>query len=84
MFGPMRELHAYVRSLERLEAMAGEFDEIYPSHGSCPVGPELIPELIAAAKRIIAGELSGESISVFGRPVRAIDAGAATFLCDAQ
>lgn len=83
MFGPQREMHAYLRSLERLETMAGAFDEIYPSHASCPVKPDLIPALIAAAETILAGKAEGETETVFGRPIRAIPTPAATFLVDA-
>lgn len=84
MFGPQREMHAYVRSLERLETMAGEFDEIYPSHATCPVKPELIPELIEAAESILRGQTQGKTETVFGRPIQAIETLAATFLIDAD
>lgn len=83
MFGPQRELHAYVAGLRRLEGMADRFDLIYPSHASCPVKAGIIPKLIRAAERIISGELTGESAEMHGRPIRRIDAGVATFLCDA-
>ena len=82
MFGECREMHAYIHSLRRLEGMTGQFDEIYPSHGSCPVSPALIPQLIAAAEEILAGKAEGTSENIFGRPITAYDMGVATFLCD--
>lgn len=84
MFGPQRELHAYIHSLRRLEAMAGEFDQIYPSHATCPVTPTIIPQLISAAEAIVTGRAEGSTETVFGRPIRALDMGVATFLCDPE
>lgn len=84
MFGPQREMHAYLRSLERLETMAGEFDEIYPSHATCPVTPDLIPKLIAAAEAILQGRVEGRTETVFGKPIQVIETPAATFLVDAE
>ena len=82
MFGECREMHAYIHSLRRLEKMTGLFDEIYPSHGSCPVSPAFIPQLITAAEEILAGSAKGMSGNVFGQPITAYDMGVATFLCD--
>ena len=82
MFGACREMHAYVHSLHRLEKMTGLFDEIYPSHGSCPVSPALIPKLAAAAEQILAGQAQGAPAEVFGQPITAYDMGMAVFLCD--
>lgn len=84
MFGSQREMHAYLCSLRRLHTMAGEFDEIYPSHGTCPVGPEIIPELITAAETILAGKADGKPWNIFSDPVKAFDMGVATFLYDAK
>lgn len=61
----------------------GEFDAIYPSHGTCPVKPELIMKLYEGAGKILAGEIPGRTTRLFGNPVMAYDTGAATFLCDA-
>ena len=82
MFGPGRDMHAYVHSLRRLAQFSGEFDAVYPAHGTCPVTPALIPMLQDAAEQILAGAAVGESAEMFGRPITAYDMGAATFLCD--
>ena len=82
MFGPQREMHAYVHSLQRLQQYTEQFDEIFPAHGTCPVTPALIPTLCAAAQKILAGDAAGTEAEVFGKPIIAYDMGAATFLCD--
>lgn len=82
MFGVQREMHAYCHSLLRLQQFADRFDEIYPSHGTCPVKPELIMELYEASGRILAGDVPGRRMEMFGTPVTAYDTEAATFLCD--
>lgn len=84
MFGPQREFHAYVAGLRRLQTMIGQFDRLYPSHGSCPVGTELIGRLIDGAEEILAGERTGERLSLHGRNIEAVDVGCAVFLCDAR
>lgn len=84
MFGPQRELHAYAASMARLESMTDRFDFIYPSHGTCPVTPDIIPALKIGAERIISGELTGNTVEFHGTKIRRINVGAATFLCDAE
>lgn len=57
LFGPGRDFDAYVATMERLSGMESEFDLIYPSHGIFPLTPDYIDKLIAAAKKLRAGEL---------------------------
>lgn len=82
MFGPHREMHAYVASMEKLERLRDRFDLIYPSHATCPVPSDIIPRLKTAAQAILDGELFGETVNFHGATIRRIDAGVATFLCD--
>ena len=82
MFGPGRDMKTYVDSLERLESLADRFDEVWPSHGSFPVSPALIPRLKEAAVKILAGELPGEKKEFHGMSILRYDAGVAGFLCD--
>lgn len=84
MFGECREMHGYLHSLNRLAAYTDLFDEIYPSHGSCPVSPSILPELTEAAETILAGKAEGKPFQMHGQTVLAYDMGVATFLCDAQ
>ncbi len=82
MFGVQREMHAYRESLLRLWDRRDAFDEIYPSHATCPVKPELIMTLYDAAGKVMAGEEEGIDEEVHGMPIRAYDVGAAVFLCN--
>ncbi len=82
MFGIQREMHAYLLSLEKLERYLPYFDTIYPSHGSFPVKPDLIPLLQEGAKQILAGNLSGDTAEFHGMKIKVYDIGAAKFLCD--
>ena len=85
MFSPMREMHAYRMSLKKLEKIMEErdpFDEIWPSHGSFPVKPELVRELDEAAGRVLAGEVGTESFELHGMQAKRADVGCAAFLLD--
>ncbi len=84
MFGPQRNLPAYYYSLKRLEQYTDRFDEIWPSHASCPVKPSLIGELIRGTERLVRGEIQPEAAEFHGVPVKRFDVGAAGLLCDAD
>lgn len=80
MFGVQREMHAYIHSLVRLEGYMSAFDWVYPSHGSFPVSPDLIPVLWEAAGKILRGEVKGTESEMHGRKVMRYDVGVAAFL----
>ena len=82
MFGVQREMHAYLLSLEKLEKYKERFDTIYPSHGTFPVGPELIDALHEGAIRVMNGEVEGSDAEFFGTKIKRYDVGVAGFLCD--
>lgn len=83
MFGERRSLTMYVQSLSRLwKNYRGEFDRVYPSHGSIPVDAEIIPKLIEAAKSILAGTAAGEKKAFMGREITVYSFGFAGFLCE--
>ncbi len=82
MFGVQRELHAYCQSLERLKKHIDRFDEIYPSHGTCPVGKDMIDKLKDAAEKVMKGEAEGKEAEFFGNTIMVYDMGFASFLCD--
>lgn len=82
MFGPMRDISAYILSLERLLVIDDEIKEIYPCHGSYPVGMDVVPELIAGAKQIENGEISPTITEIFGTKVAEYDIGGNVLLCD--
>jgi len=82
MFKERRNMQLYVQSLKKLLLQAGEFDIIYPSHGSFPVYPELIEKLIEGAEQIINGTANGKVVDMFGTPVMLYKFPFAGFLCD--
>ena len=83
MFGLHRDLPSYVASLERLAARLDEFDYIYPSHAAFPVTPDLVPALIADAKKVLNGEIEPEVREVHGQQIKACVCEHATFLINA-
>ena len=84
MFGPMRNLPAYILSLERLRKRKHEIQAIYPSHAACPIPPEAIDEVLEGARRIECGECPYARRDMFGTTVRVYDAGTTRFLCSDQ
>lgn len=84
MQGVQRNMVAYRHSLQRLMTMTDRFDAIWPSHGSFPVAPAIIPELITAAERIMAHEIVPFQKEIHGNVVDVYDAGVAKFLRDLE
>ena len=82
MFGPYREMHSYILSMEKLMQMRDSFDTVYPSHATFPVSLDLIPALKEAAEKALRGELPETVIDMHGNRVRRADAGVAGFLLD--
>lgn len=82
MFGPQRNLSDFIGSLEKLEKMSDKFDLIFASHGQLPVKPSVIPELIDGAKKVMSGEIEGESREVFGNKISACDVGCDVLLVE--
>ncbi len=83
MFKEHRNLSLYVESLKKLSMYTDKFDTIYPSHGSFPVCPGLIGNLIEGAEQIINGTANGKVVDMFGTPVMLYKFPYAGFLCDA-
>ena len=82
MFGRFRNMPAYIRSLEHLRAWDGQFDEIWPSHASFPVFPDLIEKLHDGAQAVLDGSAAGRPGEIYGNRIREFDLGFAAFLCD--
>ena len=82
MFGAMRDLSAYIHSLKKLEKISDCITAVYPCHGTCPVGKEIISDLIEGAEKIERGEVPYEVADMFGNKIKAYDIGAAVLLCD--
>ena len=54
-----RDFDAYICSMEKLNSMRSRFDTVYPSHGSFPLGSDIIEGLISGAKLCKNGEIEG-------------------------
>ena len=83
MFGDQRNMSDYIRSLEKLNQMTGEFDELWPSHADLPIKPDVIGRLIDGAGKVMNGTISGVPEEVFGTKIAACDLGFTVLLCDA-
>lgn len=82
MFGPMRSVAAYIHSLKRLRTRADEISSIWPCHATCPIGIDVIDELIAGAEAVERGEVPYTDTEMHGTPIREYDVGVSTLLCD--
>ncbi len=82
MFGPMRNIGQYIKSLKHLAEYDGKYDEIYPMHGTFPVYPNLIKDLVVGAQEIADGKAIGKPVDMFGKEVILYKFPYAGFLCD--
>ena len=80
MFGPGRDLQAYLYSMERLERLSDAFDTVYPCHGSFPVKSSILPGLIAGAKSILDGTCPREKNYYLDTPIWEYTMGVANML----
>ncbi|MBR5337214.1 MAG: MBL fold metallo-hydrolase [Lachnospiraceae bacterium] len=80
MFGPMRDLTAYIHSLSRLKMFESEIKEIYPSHGTCPLDFSIVNKLIEGAIRVEAGSITPTEAELFGQKIQVYDIGVAKIL----
>lgn len=69
MFGRERSLPLYIKSLEKLEEMRGEFDRIYPSHGKADVGNDAIALVRVELQKAINKELPRCDEDLYGEEV---------------
>ena len=81
MFGERRNMKDYVSSLEKLDKMTSEFDEIWPSHGDLPIFPDTIRKHCDGARQILNREISGTETEFFGRKIKVYQVGETAFLC---
>ena len=81
MFGERRNMKDYVSSMERLDKMTSEFDEIWPSHGDLPICPDTVRKHCDRARQILNREISGTETEFFGQKIRVYQVGDTAFLC---
>jgi glyoxylase-like metal-dependent hydrolase (beta-lactamase superfamily II) len=59
IFFPVRSLRAYADSMAKLLTLIDDIGVVYASHGPMEVSPGQIGKQLAAAKKLLAGELAG-------------------------
>lgn len=82
MFGPYRDMTAYILSLSRLLERSEDFDLIYPSHADLPVKKSVIPDLIQGAEDILLEKIKGIDEEMHGVSITTYDIGCSLFFCD--
>ena len=70
MFGAHRDVESYEASLEKIIAMEGEFDIIYPSHHEPSVPGNQAEKVLEVWRKVRNGELPYETTDVFGTTVK--------------
>lgn len=60
MFGAGRNIQAFQHSLQKIMAISDTFDSIWPSHGSYPLTPAIIPEILQDVQNMLAGNLPAQ------------------------
>lgn len=81
MFGPYRNMQAYILSIEKVEGLGDKINTIYPSHGSLTVPKEILPKLKKGALDILDGKVEAKQVDMFGKAVNLYKTEAAGFLC---
>jgi glyoxylase-like metal-dependent hydrolase (beta-lactamase superfamily II) len=61
MFSGIRNIHAFIASMDKLLAIRDEIGTIYPSHGPFPISPDQIGRLKDCALAILAGKVEGQA-----------------------
>lgn len=84
LFGPGRDLLAYLHTMERIEAMLSLFDLVYPSHAKCPVGASMVRELAAGVRRMLEGRTPWEPDTFMGTSIRTFHIGPADILYEKE
>ena len=60
MFGAGRNMAAFQSSLKRVIALTNTFDTIWPSHGSYPLKPDIIPGILQGSQDLLDGKLPSQ------------------------
>jgi hydroxyacylglutathione hydrolase len=80
MFGPGRNIKAYIASMIKLAVISNRFDTVYPSHGPIPISSDILDGLIIGAKRVLNREIEGMKAERTGISAKLFDIGVAKFL----
>ena len=79
MFGPGRNMPAFQSSLRRMLDRADAFDTVWPSHGSYPLKPDIIPGILRGAQELLEGKLPSQE-PPWPMPCKKYTCGAVSFL----
>ena len=60
MFGSGRNMLAFQSSLQKMLDRADAFDAVWPSHGNCPLKPDIIPGVLRGAQELLDGKLPAQ------------------------
>lgn len=82
MFGAHRNMEDYIQSLEKLDRMTADFDEIWPSHADIPIYPGCIGKLHDGAWKILNKEIDGHESDFYGQKITVYNTGITAFLCN--
>lgn len=80
MFGPGRNMPAYIASMTKLVGISKRFDTVYPSHGAIPISSDLLEGLIEGAKQVLNNEIEGTKAERTDISAKVYDVGVAKFL----
>lgn len=69
MFGPGRNLQAYLCSLKKLKKMSDKFDVFYTCHHQLVASPNILDDLISGVENVLNGTIKGITETMKGRPV---------------
>ena len=64
MFGPGRNLHAYIARMTKLKAISDRFDTVYPSHGPIPISSNILNGLMIGVTKVLNNEIEGKKSNV--------------------
>lgn len=84
MFGPQRNLPAYLHSLKKVKRYEDQFDTVYPSHGTFPLPAGIVQELIDGVEKLFRGEIPSSSAAFKNMQLKFYNIGAAGLLCDSD
>ena len=60
LFGAGRNMTAFQCSLRRMMDRTDTFDTIWPSHGSCPLTADIIPDILQGTRELLDGALPAQ------------------------
>ena len=84
MFGEQRDIAAYEASLRKLLEMDGQFEWLFPCHGSGRVSKEILPKLLEGVETMRKGKIAPVKAVYLDTEVHEYHIGPAVILYDAD